>query len=129
MASFRETIKDVTKVLNTIDGIRSSETIPDSVPEDIFAYVSPEEGDFDNTFGGDDQYQLVITVLSKCASLNERTKKLYPKIDVLKDKFNTKQNLNGTVSWACITGFRNFGEYDFAGETVLGMEFLLTVQD
>jgi len=129
MADVHEVLVEIGKIIATGEGLFSSEFIPDKLDRTPFVLVTPEEGIFDNDFGGDDRYTVLLTVLCDGGTFREKSSRLYATIDQLKALFASFETLNSKVSWAHLMSFRNFGDYEYNGRHYLGLELLLDVQD
>lgn len=128
MASIQGIVVQIRNVLKTIPGLNVPDGIPNSITQlPCVPQVIPETGEFNADFGGNDKYVVVITLVVGRANFPSILNKILPFFDIMKDKFDLKQNLNGSVDWCRLAGFRDLGRFELSGEEYFGAEFVLEV--
>jgi hypothetical protein len=132
MAAIAEIRDGIATNLNTIAGLRTTETVPDN-PQPPVAIIQPASIDYDRAMQrGLDQYNFVVTVIVGRASERQaqRLLDLYcagTGSSSVKLAIESNRTLSGTIQDLRVVSMRNYGSITVGEQTYLAAEFDLVV--
>ena len=130
LAAIRDGIKTR---LGTISGLRSFDTVPESVNEFPAAVVKPSSGELDPAFGDAGPVLIfVITILVTRQDLATAQDALDPYLDVtgassIRAAIEGDPTLNSSCDSCRVTRFAEYGAHEHAGILLLGVNIYLEV--
>lgn len=126
-------IQGLATALRTIDGLTVYAEPLESIRESPAAYILPAEMLYDQTFGGDAEIRLVVTVLvSTKAGFAEAHAKLrkYMARDSegsIKDAIDDDPTLGGSCAFCVCKRAYEYGGHEYNGEQFLGVRFEMQI--
>lgn len=132
MATIAQIRQGISNNLQTIAGLRTSETVPDN-PQPPIAIVSPNAIQYDLTFQrGLDLYNFVVMIVVGRASERQAQRTLDAfcagtGASSVKAAIESDRTLTGLVNDLRVTSMRNYGSTLIGETTYLAVEFELVV--
>ena len=115
--------------LQTISGLRVFDRPPDSVNDYPCALILPKGGEYDTEFGAGTKYTFEITILvSRAADVDRAQTKIDPYIDRSGAKsvyaaVDGDVTLGGAAETCRVTGFKDYGGFEYGGILYFGVKF------
>ena len=118
----------INTALDTISGLRTFATLPDTINEFPAVFVMPRSGEYDYDVGGDmtHKYEIVL-LIRRWGEVTEAQDDLDPYCDEA-GTYSIKAAVDAaTLSTYAdairVTGFRDYGGIEFAGINYIGVRF------
>ncbi len=118
----------INTALDTISGLRTFNTVPETINEFPAAFVRPQSGAYDYDVGGDMVHKFEIVLLvRRWGDVDESQDTLDPYCDE-SGTYSIKAavdaaTLSTYASAIRVTGFRDYGAIEFAGIFYVGAKF------
>lgn len=127
MGTINEAFTEIRRICKQM---RNDLEVPDSLPNSVHPpamIVLPRDGAFNADFGGDDRYFAELTLLVGSADNPSSLAAIVPMLEMVKDKFDAKQTLNGKVQWCRLVDFGSIGKHEYGGVSYFGCIFNLEI--